>query len=100
MVSRKNYFKRFFFNDISLNLAFGKITSLKEYFWSQTDMKIPLYLIGILVIGIICKHSMTKYLLVEVGESGGSNVPATAFDGQGGSNFLGKPFARKKCLAH
>ena len=48
-----------------------------------------------LLIGMICKHPMTKYLLVEVDGSGRSNVPATSFDGLGGSNFLGKPFEHK-----
>ena len=77
-------------------------------------MKIPLYWIGILIVGMICKHSMTKYLLVEVDESRGSNVLASPSDGlegsadgfEGsadgfeGSDFLSKPFGRRKRIAH
>jgi len=51
-------------------------------------MKLPLYWIGILIVGMICKHSMTKYLLVEVDGPGGSNVPASSPDGPGGSSSL------------
>ena len=53
-------------------------------------MKLPLYWIGILIVGMICKHSMTKYLLVEVDGPEGSNVPASSPDGPGGSSSLGK----------
>ena len=70
-------------------------------------MKIPLYWIGILIVGMICKHSMTKYLLVEVDESRGSNVlasPSDGFEGSAdgfeGSDFLSKPFGRRKRIAH
>ena len=38
---------------------------------------------------------MTKYLLVEVDQSGRPNVPATSFDSLGGSNFLGHAFWSK-----
>ena len=63
-------------------------------------MKIPLYWIGILIVGMICKHSMTKYLLLKVDGSGGTNTPATSFDGFGESNLLSKPLDRKKRLGH
>ena len=58
-------------------------------------MKTPLFWIGILIAGMIFKDSMTKYLLVEVNGSGGTNVPVESFDGLGGSNFSSKPLGKK-----
>ena len=58
-------------------------------------MKTPLFWIGILIVGMIFKDSMTKYLLVEVNGSGGTNVPVESFVGWRGSNFSSKPFGKK-----